>query len=108
MLIKLNMACLTNPPEIKTYIIKSTPANSPKPREVPKLNCFRDTPRKRENRSKKRMRPSCTMRTERCRVVTAWTNGLRSTEFEKATHTETSSITTPAHLNSRVPRSFHV
>ena len=33
---------------------------------------------------------------------------ILSKEFEKATTTETSSITTPAHLNSRVPMSFSV
>ncbi len=54
------------------------------------------------------MRPNCTMRTERWRVVSACTSGFWSKEFEKATTTETSSITTPAHLNSSVPRSFRV
>src|ERR1039458_7616698 len=97
MLIRSKLSCLTNPPEFSAHSINSIPAKSPKPREIPKLICFQDTPRKRENRSKKKMRPTCTMRTESCRVVMAFIIGCWSEELENATTTETSSITTPDH-----------
>ncbi len=98
----------SRPPEFSAIRMSSTDANKPNPSAMPKLCCRFDTPRNRENSSKNRIKPHCTMRTERCRVVIAWIKGSLFPEFENATTTETRSITTPVHLNSTVPRSLSV
>ena len=99
--------------------MSSTEANNPNPDASPKLCCRLETPRNLANRSKNKIRPHWTNRTERCRLVTAnvmvrphtsapVTPASPWVEFEKATTTDTSTITTPVHLNNTVPKSLSV